>query len=868
MKRKNKCCNNNLSYKFSRIFDQIREGSLREQGQALVEFALVIPLLLLLLLGIIELGRMIFTYSMIIGAAREGARFGVATSEESFGFPKYKDCDGIMSAVKRIGYFAGVDDDNITINYIDDTGIFSPTCPPSTPVHLGDSIVVSAETVFSSVVPWIPAIPLSSSSTRMIVKEIEVGESKTGAGAPTGEATDINFTAISQTAEESVGVLTVVVELNEPQTDLVTVPFNLSGTAVNNTDYSITASPVTIPAGEQQVLITIYLANDGINEAEESLTIKLGTPTNATVGPQDTHTITIKDPPQISFSTTSSLWAEDAGTKVITLQLSRTSIQNVYVDLNIGGTSTWGEYMDFTTGVIPVIIPSGNLTTSFVVKINDDYIDEETETISFTMTAPLNATIGANSTHLVTITDNDVFPDVSFYTDTHIVSEEVLTLTTSVYLTNISGKNVMVPFSIEYLTATADDIVLETPSPLVIPAGSKSANISFTILEGDGLEPDESFDIKIGQPTDAGLGSITSQRITIVEAVGNLPVISFSESGQTAIEGVDSSVLIGLEMDHAWKSEVTINFSVSGSAVGGPYQDYTITASPIRNSQGKIRDNIVINLNDDLISEGDETIIVTIDSIVNGTIGVVNQHIVTVSDNDSLPNVTFRENSQNVLETGGTVDVWVDASGLAENEIIIPLTISGTALWNSDYSTVSADIIIPVKSTSGYYQFNIHDDGLFDPGETIILSMGTPVNGLKGEITQHTITILDDELSPCDPRSVFITLGTDYLTWTLNNAGENIVLTGGEIIWPESTLGTGSPLLKSISFDGVAVFSGSEAPGTYSFTASETFPELISRDITYQLDSSFGTGDHKLSLDFANPVNGNTCSLNYTYNNP
>lgn len=43
-------------------------------GQSLVEFALVLPLLLLLLLGIINLGYMIFMYAQINHAAREGAR--------------------------------------------------------------------------------------------------------------------------------------------------------------------------------------------------------------------------------------------------------------------------------------------------------------------------------------------------------------------------------------------------------------------------------------------------------------------------------------------------------------------------------------------------------------------------------------------------------------------------------------------------------------------------------------------------------------------------------------------------------------------------------------------------------------------------
>ena len=46
----------------------------RESGQSLVEFALVVPLLFLLLFGSIEFGRVFHAYHVITSAAREGAR--------------------------------------------------------------------------------------------------------------------------------------------------------------------------------------------------------------------------------------------------------------------------------------------------------------------------------------------------------------------------------------------------------------------------------------------------------------------------------------------------------------------------------------------------------------------------------------------------------------------------------------------------------------------------------------------------------------------------------------------------------------------------------------------------------------------------
>jgi Flp pilus assembly protein TadG len=50
-------------------------------GQGLVEFALTLPLLILIMVGILDLGRIYFAYMSIVNASREGARAGAASNE-------------------------------------------------------------------------------------------------------------------------------------------------------------------------------------------------------------------------------------------------------------------------------------------------------------------------------------------------------------------------------------------------------------------------------------------------------------------------------------------------------------------------------------------------------------------------------------------------------------------------------------------------------------------------------------------------------------------------------------------------------------------------------------------------------------------
>lgn len=48
----------------------------RAEGQSLVELAIILPVLMVILLGIIDFGRVFYAYVTITNASREGARYG------------------------------------------------------------------------------------------------------------------------------------------------------------------------------------------------------------------------------------------------------------------------------------------------------------------------------------------------------------------------------------------------------------------------------------------------------------------------------------------------------------------------------------------------------------------------------------------------------------------------------------------------------------------------------------------------------------------------------------------------------------------------------------------------------------------------
>ena len=59
--------------------------SLRERGQELMEYAITLPIFLLLAFGIFDLGRGVYYYSTLQNAAREGARYAVVNACDNSG---------------------------------------------------------------------------------------------------------------------------------------------------------------------------------------------------------------------------------------------------------------------------------------------------------------------------------------------------------------------------------------------------------------------------------------------------------------------------------------------------------------------------------------------------------------------------------------------------------------------------------------------------------------------------------------------------------------------------------------------------------------------------------------------------------------
>ena len=151
-----------------------------ETGQGIVEFALVIPIILVLIVGIFEAGRAIWIYSAVTNASREAARYGSAAGDNGSGTPRYIDCAGIRAIARQQGAPGNVQNADITISYDSGPGTSSKgSCPVSAgSIVLGDRIIVQVVGHFTpaAYVPIFrfPSFNITSLLRKTIIKEVNL----------------------------------------------------------------------------------------------------------------------------------------------------------------------------------------------------------------------------------------------------------------------------------------------------------------------------------------------------------------------------------------------------------------------------------------------------------------------------------------------------------------------------------------------------------------------------------------------------------------------------------------------------------------------------------------------------------------------
>ncbi len=156
-------------------------------GQSLLEFALALPVFLLMLFGIMEVSREVFFYAAIFAASREAARYASASGfiPSSATVHYYQDCQWIYDQAKKIAVGTKLVISDVTISYDHGPGTTIPdNCPVGTALQTGDRVVVNVKKAYVSSILPILNQTFSSTSYRTVIADLNYSSTLAPTAAP------------------------------------------------------------------------------------------------------------------------------------------------------------------------------------------------------------------------------------------------------------------------------------------------------------------------------------------------------------------------------------------------------------------------------------------------------------------------------------------------------------------------------------------------------------------------------------------------------------------------------------------------------------------------------------------------------------
>jgi len=420
---------------------------------------------------------------------------------------------------------------------------------------------------------------------------------------------------LDDAALESAGMLVFDVLLSNPSAQDVSVQYTTTGvTATTGSDFTAFNGMITIAAGSGIGTINIPIAADATYEPDETLTVTLSNPTNATIlDGTATGTITNDDPlPSISISDPIAGEGNGGATNVdLALTLSNPSASTITVDYATGGGSaTSGD--DYTPASGTATFPAGSVLQIITVAILGDTTTEPNESVDVNLTNPANATL-AETTGVLTIIDDETQPAISIGDAT--ANEEDGTVTFLVTLSNASAQTVTVDYATGGGSGTAGQDYTGAAGTLTFAPGIISQPIVITLM-GDALyDGNETFTVALSNATNAAIadGSATG---TIVS---DEPQLTISIADDTKAEG-NGPLSFTVSLSNASATDITVDYA-TGGGTATPGLDYTAAAGTLTIPAGTLSVQLLVTLADDAVAEGDETLQVTLSNPSGATLG-------------------------------------------------------------------------------------------------------------------------------------------------------------------------------------------------------------------------------------------------------
>ncbi|HEX8312714.1 MAG TPA: Calx-beta domain-containing protein, partial [Chthoniobacteraceae bacterium] len=552
---------------------------------------------------------------------------------------------------------------------------------------------------------------------------------------------------------------TFTISLSSASNQPVTVQYvTANGSATAPDDYiGLALSTLTFAPGELTKTVSVTINGDTAVEADETFTVNLSNPTNATLldgtGQGTIFNDDVPPPPTISVDDASVIEG-NSGTRLatFTISLSQASSQPVSVQYSTtdNGATAPDDYV--ALALTTLTFAPGELTKTVSVTVNGDTAVEGDELFALNLTNPTNATLQDGIGEGRILNDDVPPPPPTISVGDATVTEGASGTVLATFTISLSAASTQ-PISVQYVTgdntATApDDYVARGLATLTFSPGELSKTVSVTVNGDTLVEGDELFTLNLSSPTNATLLDPTGQGTILNDDVQPPPTISIADT--TIIEGSNGTTFatftIGLSQTSS--QPVTVQYATANGSATEP-DDYTgLALTTLTFAPGELTKTVSVTINDDTAVEGDETFTLNLSNPTNATLlDATGQGTILNDDVPPVPQLSIDNVTVNEGQSGtGLATFTVSLSGASNQTVTVEYSTADTgALAPGDYAALAlTTLTFAPGELSKTVTVTINSDTEIEGDETFVVNLANPVHATLIN-TQGVGTILNDD---------------------------------------------------------------------------------------------------------------------------
>jgi uncharacterized repeat protein (TIGR01451 family)/uncharacterized delta-60 repeat protein len=611
-----------------------------------------------------------------------------------------------------------------------------------------------------------------------------------------------------------------------------------------------------------------------------SNTVITRVPTNAFLGPSVSHTLTILDvgTSLVSITAATNL-AYELGSQPVKFTLTRSGATNVplTVSFTVNGTAANGNDFILSTNAT-ITIPAGTNSAVLTLIPRDDPTEETAEYMTVNLLAKPGYGLGSPSSATVLLVSDD--GTIQFLESDYRVAENAGPASIPVVRSGNTNIAVSVSFVISNRTAIAGEDYVMTNGTITFAPGETLKNFEVPLINDSVVEPDETIAMSLVNPS--GGVPLGGQKTATLTIVNDDTDFSFS---QLTFRGNENAAFGTVEIVRSGVLSATQSVAFIATNGTADSNDFVATNIVVEFVPGQTNALVTVDLLDDNLFEGDETIALSLANPTDGAaIGSVSNATLVIVDDECR--LDFEASRFFVHEYSNAAPVVIRRIGGTVNPVSITYTTADLTASNGlDYLGGT----FTVEFTGDHFEADTNGSGqlTFVPGESVktvmipilddaegegnedftitlgnpqVLAIAATDSAVLGSNTTTTVTIIDNE-TPGNVDYEFVSSPNGPVRAAALQYDGKIVI-GGEF-----TLIDGFSFIRIARLQANGVFDAGFNPGAganntvFSVASAPDGKVYLGGDFT-QVNNTNRTriarlaADGKLDMTFSNSVNG------------